>query len=78
MSAPIKVHFRNQFGGPSCGSRMMNPLVTAEPGEVTCVGCGERASKKLTPDQLGRIRRMGGHAAARNQRTHPSVAKQYL
>ncbi len=77
MSTPIKVHFRNEFGGPSCGSRMMNPTVTADREQVTCTTCARRARKKMTPDQKRRIKRMGGHAAAQDPRTHPSVAKQF-
>ncbi len=77
MSAPIKVHFRNEFGGPRCGSRMMNPLTTTDRSLVTCVGCAQRASKKMSPDQKRRIKRMGGRAAAQDLRTHPSVAKQF-
>lgn len=71
------LHLKNDLGGALCRSRGASPQFVDAREDATCVNCVHLSRRRLSPDQLRRIKRMGGHAAARNPRTHPSVAKQF-
>lgn len=60
------VHFANEFGGCSCRSMVMNPVVTKTACDVTCKHCQHILRPRPSKDQMDRQRRMAGKRAALN------------
>jgi hypothetical protein len=67
----MKVHFRNQFGGPWCPTKVPDAPVTAERDEVTCVRCRRHIAPRMSEDQRLAARRRGGQIAARQPGAMP-------